>query len=184
MTELEFEKACRGDQTAMADEYAWGSTSITEATTISGTEDGTETITDAGANANYINNAFTGGDAGNGPLRCGIFATATSTRAEAGAGYYGIMELSGSLWERSITIGNADGRTFTGDHGDGALETNGNATVALSWPSSGTASGVGFRGGSWYDIAAHLRVSDRINAAVTSSVRLYNFGFRCVRSSP
>ncbi|MEI8176879.1 MAG: SUMF1/EgtB/PvdO family nonheme iron enzyme, partial [Candidatus Omnitrophota bacterium] len=53
MTELEFEKACRGPANAVNNEFAWGNAAITAAANISGTENGTETITDAGANACY-----------------------------------------------------------------------------------------------------------------------------------
>jgi len=149
MTELEFEKACRGTEMAVANEYAWGIITIVadEYLTISGTEDGTETITtDVSPGAyNYGNNTHSGGDGGTGPLRCGIFATSASTRAEAGASSYGIMELSGNLWERPVTLGNTDGRAFTGLNGDGELTTDGNADVT-NWPGTG-ASGSGFRGG-------------------------------------
>ncbi|MCP4710634.1 MAG: hypothetical protein GY869_18575, partial [Planctomycetes bacterium] len=101
---------------------------------------------------------------------------------EAGAGYYGVMELSGNLWERPVTIGNAAGRGFTGLHGNGALDGIGEANAA-NWPGT-NASGPGFRGGSWADGAAYLRVSDRGYAALTYASRHYADGFRCVRSSP
>ncbi len=184
MTELEFEKACRGTGSVTDDEFAWGNTTITAATTISGIENGTETITNSGANCCYNFNSFTGGDGGQGPLRCGIFATSsTTTRQPAGASYYGIMELSGNLWERPVTIGNANGRGFTGAHGDGSLDGSGDANVS-SWPAPATASVAGFRGGDWDIAATGLRVSDRNNAGNTNANRNNNNGFRCVRSSP
>ena len=184
-TELEFEKACRGGQTPVANEYAWGlsdspTTTAIAATTISGTEDGTETITlPAGANSCFGNKTFTNGDAGQGPLRCGIFATGSSTRTTSGAGYYGVMELSGNLWERPVTVGNPEGRAFTGTHGDGDL-----TTTPSGWPSSSTATGVGFRGGTWGDGATYARVSDRYYAANADASRDRNLGGRCARTSP
>jgi formylglycine-generating enzyme required for sulfatase activity len=183
MTELEFEKACRGTLSPVANEYAWGdATTPTAAQTISGTEDGTETITTSGANCNYSNWTFTGGDADHGPLRCGIFATASSTRASSGAGYYGNMELSGSLWERPVTIGNTTGRAFDGQNGDGALDASGIANVA-NWPGI-DANGTGFRGGNWRGAVTITRASDRVSAANTVTIRDVNQGGRCVRTAP
>ena len=181
-TELEFEKAARGVSVPTPNEYAWGNTTITAAITISGTEDGTETITTAGANCAYNNTTFSGGDAGTGPLRCGIFATGSSTRVTSGAGYYGVMELSGNLWERPVTVGNATGRAFTGLHGDGALDGTGNANVTY-WPGT-DAVGAGSRGGVWRYDATIARTSDRGNAANTVAGRSYDYGGRAVRTSP
>jgi hypothetical protein len=173
-------------------EYAWGNTSITAATTISGTENGTETITTSGANCCYSSQTFTGGDAGQGPLRCGIFATASSTRQASGAGYYGVMELSGNLWELPASVMDSQTGTtvssFTGVDGDGSLSTNGNANVA-NWPglSGGEvtgAAGSGFRGGYWYLDATFARVSDRYLAAYTNTGRSSSLGGRCARTSP
>jgi len=72
MTELEYEKICRGPESAGI-EFAWGNfTYITAAVAISGVEDGTEIITNLGANCCYGNQTFYGGDGSSGPLRCGI----------------------------------------------------------------------------------------------------------------
>ncbi|MEI6436578.1 MAG: hypothetical protein WCP32_17260, partial [Bacteroidota bacterium] len=61
--------------------------------------------------------------------------------------YYGIMEMSGNVCERPITVGNATGRNYTGNHGDGMLNSSGFADAA-SWPDA-TGVGAGFRGGGW-----------------------------------
>jgi formylglycine-generating enzyme required for sulfatase activity len=199
MTELEFEKMGRGPLYPVVQEYAWGTTSMNAATTISGTEDGTETITTANANTNYNNTTFTGGDGGTGPLRAGIFATSsTVTREAAGASYYGVMELSGNVWEEVVTMGNKTGLSFSGTHGDGVLTTltsfEGNATN-LDWPGiSGTisqgingATGTGLRGGSWLVTVvngAQQAVSNRTYAALTSAGRVSDYGGRCVRTAP
>ncbi len=160
-TELEFEKACRGeDQSVVSSEYCWGTTSVTEAGAggISGTEDGTETITTAGANVAADNSlTYTSGDGGIGPLRAGIFAEGSTTREEAGAAYYGNMNMADNLMEMTVSVGNSEGRGFQGTHGDGELTATssyeGNATNT-DWPGidSTTARGVtgtigmGFRG--------------------------------------
>jgi formylglycine-generating enzyme required for sulfatase activity len=182
MTELEYEKACRGDQAAVSGEYAWGSASITGATSISFSGANNET-SNAGANCAY-NNA--GGVQG--PLRVGAFAGGATTRAQAGATYYGIMEMSGNLWERAVTIGHATGRNFTGLNGNGQLSPNGHANQSL-WPGiSGSevtgATGSGLRGGIWTFAATSARVSDRNYAAFTNAGRYSSYGFRGVRVFP
>jgi formylglycine-generating enzyme required for sulfatase activity len=182
MTELEYEKACRGDQAAVSGEYAWGSASITGATGISNSGANNETFSNAGENCAYNNSASVLG-----PLRVGAFAGGATTRAQAGASYYGIMELSGNLWERAVTIGNATGRDFTGLNGNGQLSAVGHANQSL-WPGrSGTevtgATGSGFRGGGWASDASKARVSDRFNAAYTFTNRGTQYGFRGVRSA-
>ncbi len=196
MTELEFEKAARGPIYPVDGEHAWGTTSKTAAATISGTEDGTETITTSSANAAYNNTTFSGGSAGTGPLRAGVFSTSsTTTRPTSGASYYGIMELTGNVWERPATIGNASGRSFAGTHGDGILTTTstyeGNATN-LDWPGiSSTASqgvtgatGGGQRGGGWATTTlTQLEVSNRKLAASTDTTRGTDYGGRGVRTA-
>ena len=121
----------------------------------------------------------------NGPLRVGIFAASigTPTREEAGATFYGVMEMSGNLFERPVTIGNATGRLFTGTHGDGVLTSSGEADAG-TWPPGATAVGAGFRGGAWSHASTFLRVSDRFLAASSDSDRVFNRGFRVVRSAP
>jgi formylglycine-generating enzyme required for sulfatase activity len=183
MTELEYEKACRGDQAAVSGEYAWGNASITGATGISNGGANNETFSNAGANCAYNNS---GGVPG--PLRVGAFAGGATTRAQAGATYYGIMEMSGNVWERTVTIGNATGRNFTGLNGNGQLSPNGDANQSL-WPgisgSGGTlATGSGLRGGMWAFASPSARVSDRNFAAFTNAGRYSNYGFRGLRVFP
>jgi formylglycine-generating enzyme required for sulfatase activity len=179
MTELEFEKACRGTVASVAGEYAWGNTTATAATGISNGGLANETPSNSGANAVY-GNSGTGG-----PLRVGAFANGSSTRAQSGASYYGIMELSCNLFERVVTVGNASGRAFTGEHGDGTLSANGHANETF-WPgfNSGEVTGVsgsGFRGGVWGDGTAEMRVSDRKYARETLTWREGGYGFRAIR---
>ncbi|MCK4641075.1 MAG: SUMF1/EgtB/PvdO family nonheme iron enzyme [Candidatus Marinimicrobia bacterium] len=197
MTELEYEKICRGPETAGI-EYAWGNANIaSSAYTLSNDGHYNATVSNAATgstgNASY---SITDGDI-NGPLRCGIFATGTSTRAESGASYYGVMEMSGNLWERCITVAmycydntdwdNATGAgSFDGQHGNGSLSTTGFADVS-NWPSqtatSGyTAYGSSFHGGDWHNYTTRLRVSDRSDAANPNAARHLNYGFRLSRT--
>lgn len=191
MTELEFEKACRGLETPVANEYAWGTATVAgNAYTL-----GNDNATNEGIASNYSTSTgnasydITDGSI-DGPLRVGIFAANADNqgRITAGASYYGIMELSGNLWERAVTVGNATGRDFTGLHGNGALSTNGHANET-AWPglTSGEvtgATGSGFRGGVWSGNATVMRVSARNVAAFTFTNRSHTYGFRAVRVAP
>lgn len=186
-TELEFEKAARGVLSAVSGEYAWGNTTLVSAATISGTEDGTETITTSSANATYGTTTYTGGDASSGPLRVGIFATSSSNRTTSGASYYGVMNMSDNLKEGGVTIGNSTGRSFTGTHGNGTLSANGNATNS-DWPgySGGEvtgSTGSGFRGGGYTDASSILRVSERSIEARADGTRYSYVGCRAVRTA-
>lgn len=182
MTELEYEKGCRGGLTPVASEYAWGSTAITAATGITNGGATNETYSNSGATCAY-NNTITG------PLRVGVFAKSTTTRASAGATYWGIMEMSGNLWERVVSIGNATARAYTGTHGDGTLSATGNANQ-LSWPGlvSGEVTGAvgsGFRGSGWnVTTSARLQVSNREFGASEVTDRATNRGIRGVRTAP
>lgn len=156
ITELEFEKVCRGPLDPAAGEYAWGTTAIGRTTGIPNDNLGTAVTTNGNCNCIILgvrSNPY-------GPFRAGIYATSASTREAAGASYWGILDLSGSLWEYVLTLGNVSGRAFTGLHGDGKLTADGYADVAF-WPSSATAIGIGFRGGSYQDVEALMRTSDR-----------------------
>jgi formylglycine-generating enzyme required for sulfatase activity len=179
MSELEFEKAARGVLTPVNGEYAWGTTSGTNASGITNAGRVSEVPSNAGAHVNWS------GGAG-GPIRSGSFASlnyGVTSRVTAGGGYYGAKELSGNVWERVVTVANSDGRAFTGAHGDGALDSNGRADVT-NWPAPTTASGSGFRGGSWDAASTAARVSDRSSAATADTSRLADYGGRGVRTAP
>ena len=190
MTELEFEKAARGGSptnNAVANEYAWGD-AVAFGTAYTLTNDGTSQEAASNQSTTVGNCAYssTAGGAISGPLRCGIFANGTTSRVTSGASYYGVMELSGNVWERTVSVGEATvGRLFTGTHGNGIIGATGNATGAevSTWPGT-SALGSGFRGGDWYYGTANARVSDRNYAANTDSDRYSNYGARCARTSP
>lgn len=178
MSELEFEKAARGpapQKTPVAGEYAWGSASVTQATSINNDGLANERA-QAGANMSFWDAALV-----KGPLRVGSYASGVNTRVAAGAGFYGNLDLSGSLWERAVTIGNANGRAFSRwEHGDGELDSSGDANQS-TWPGT-SANGAGFRGGNWFLDPARARTSDRQFAAYIYTVRASDYGGRGVRS--
>jgi formylglycine-generating enzyme required for sulfatase activity len=177
MSELEYEKSGRGPKAAVSGEFAWGSASITQATSITNSGLPSERG-QSGSIAAYANAAGV-----QGPLRVGSFAKGVTDRVSSGGGFYGIMELSGNVWERAVTVGNNTGRVFEGRyHGNGVLDTDGGSNVT-SWPGA-NAVGAGFRGGGWYNHAVYARLSDRVIAAWTAANRIGDFGGRGVRSAP
>ncbi len=173
MTELEFEKACRGPSLPVANEYVWGTTIISATTAIA--NDGTGADTATGGNCNYKTCSPYG------PYRVGMYATATSSREAAGASYWGVLDLGGSLWERPVTIGHATGRAFTGAHGNGELSAAGYADVT-GWPGADSV-GAGFRAGAFMYKADWIRTSDRENASTVYAPRCSDYGFRAVRTA-
>jgi formylglycine-generating enzyme required for sulfatase activity len=174
LTELEYEKSCRGgNQNPAASEFAWGNTSATALSGLSNASTMSETASSSSANIAY-NNAYTLG-----PVRTGIFATGSTARLTSGAGFYGNMELSGNLWERVVTLGNPTGRTFSGVHGNGTLTSGGAADVS-GWPVAG---GTGWKGGSWLNATTNsATTSDRAQAANTDNTRSADAGGRGVRT--
>ena len=120
-------------------------------------------------------------------IRGGFAAGASTTRAQAGASYYGAMELSGNLWKTLITIGNETGRSFEGTHGNGSLTSDGFADNS-DWPGYVTSkvsglTGSGIRGGNWKDGSPYVRVSDRSFSGHGLGRREHGGG-RCVRTEP
>lgn len=181
MTELEYEKVCRGASANVPNEYPWGSaTNCRPARGIAAGGYISETPANAGNDANCT---ATNHPLVQGPMRCGAFAGSVTqtTRRQAGSGYYGNMELAGNVWERCVTIGHATGLAYTGVHGDGVLTAGGDADTA-DWPGT-DAVGAGVRGGSWQDDRSRLMTSDRQNASVTDPARTATYGGRCVRTA-
>ncbi|MGC4040287.1 MAG: SUMF1/EgtB/PvdO family nonheme iron enzyme [Flavobacterium sp.] len=180
MTEMEFEKVCRGTMPRVAGEFPWGDTNISvfNSTSVTNPLQPGEMV------ATVVNgrcaHALGSGSGIYGPLRVGIFATSSSGRSSAGAAYYGAMEMGGNVLERVITVANAAGVAFTGVLGDGTLTAIGDANQT-NWPAISTASGTGFRGGEYVSPATYVRTSDRQSAASTVATRAYTYGGRGVR---
>lgn len=182
ITELEYEKACRGPLNTVAGEFAWGNGNINGTpytyTNLGEPNEGTD---NPGVGTG---NAIVSGTSGSpsGPKRVGMLAASAvnNTREETGGSYYGIMELTGNVYERCITVGNPPGRSFTGQHGDGVINSNGSASVT-GWPT--TAAGVGYRGGSFPNATPFIYVSDRTDAANTITNGNTRLGFRGGRSA-
>ena len=183
MTELEYEKACRGTQTPVANEYPWGTITITQVTSLANGGANNEVAVQTGNGLCNSNNGGAGG-----PLRCGFAATASTIRVTAGASYYGVMDLGANIWESQVSIGSATGRNFTGTHGSGSLSASGNATNS-DWPgySSGEvtgATGTGGHGGGWNSGNNYIPVSDRSYASHDWAGRDSESGTRLARTAP
>lgn len=191
MTETEYEKACRGPEIPIYHEYPWGNTNIHNlAYSIGFDGSESENITNIGVGTG---NAVYNTTHSSGVVRCGAFAASSPfhTKEETGATYYGIMEMAGNVREVVVTLGDIDGRSFDGTHGDGEVSTSGYSNEA-GWPGfDGTyidgspASGWGYRGGGENNAIAQLYVSDRsyMNTHSAVSTRSYEGG-RGVRTAP
>lgn len=220
MTELEFEKACRGSAPAISGEYAWGNTKLVRSRIIVDAGQG-PSIVNGNANLNASELSFQGGAGNSGPVRDDAFcppdlantkqvfppgrvcfgpggtpAAETSLRGQTGATFWGVLGMTGNLWELGVSAGNDAGRAFTGIHGAGMLGLDGNpATLGpdnqpvpaqdTGWPDQ-EGNGVTFRGGSWYTGTQEGRVADRCFATSLPGYiyRSLDSGMRAVRTAP
>ncbi|MDW3651291.1 MAG: hypothetical protein R8P61_29710 [Bacteroidia bacterium] len=178
LSELEYEKACRGPENPVNNELAWGDDSwyIEGLYTLQNAGTANETIVGLGENVGNANtlSIYSGADA---PMRCGIFAASAinKTRKETGATYWGIMEMSGNCYEAVISVGNSQTRDFSGRHGDGNITSTGNASFVLltDWAFVNTV-GVGFR---------TSEISTRYQANYNDPDRAKWIGIRGVRTA-
>lgn len=184
MSELEYEKACRGYNTpAVPNEYAWGNTTINPVTSL--LNDGaSDEIVSTPSDANACISGFL---AGNRPVRVGMFARSSgSDRTLSGATYYGVMNMSDNLHEICISIANAQGKAIDASiHGDGNLAADGRTDISSWQPFQA----FGVRGSSYSNPLSYGRVSERIlnNVFTTtygSDAVLANYSFRLTRTAP
>ncbi len=166
ITELEFTKAARGPSKPLSAEFVWGTN----------TYDQLERYVNSDSELAFSNDAKESN-------------LTDATRAVLGASYYWVMDLSGSLWEKVITIGNPIGRAFTGSHGDGKLSF-GHATNE-DWPKSNDQEGgFGYRGGGYYEIGTrygdfnpHSPIGYRYYGSWSGGPRSIAYGYRAGRSA-
>jgi formylglycine-generating enzyme required for sulfatase activity len=202
MTELEYEKAARGLAEPVSGEYAWGSTTLVQSVVILGDESA-RPIVQGNCNIGNPMQLFQGGDGSQGPVPDDAFRASRyqdhaeaihrvpeseqtfTPREETGASYYGIMGLSGNLWEFVVSLGSDKGRSFLGEHGNGHLDATAGPDAPNSWPTPDN-NGVGFRGGSWYTKTSSGRLADRcFGSGLTGyAERSHDTGVRGVRTAP
>lgn len=190
LSELEFEKLCRGaNQTPLPGEFAWGTAAVTDADSVQnqGTahEIAIDIILPGSGLANHGNQVASGYLGFNAPLRCGFAAKNNTTRLDAGAAFYGAFELSGNLWEQVAGVV-SQGLNFEKHTGDGNIAPNGDADVP-TWPDNQTAQGIVLKGGAWQSTISKpgsyrdLAVSDRFYVHLTPGTRRATTGGRGAR---
>jgi formylglycine-generating enzyme required for sulfatase activity len=199
MTELEYEKICRGFNDPVNGEYAWGGAyAALIFYTLNNYYTDNEIITNTSANLGNIHYSIN--FMVDGPMRCGIFAASTPNpnRMTTGASYFGVMEMSGNVAEQCVSVGNIAGRSFQGQHGDGVLSNPGYGNVDY-WPGingntdnntantsavsdiSGLA-GIGSKGGSYIEAPTCI-VSNRKNTNFHYEDN-GDIGIRGIRTAP
>ncbi|MDR2908037.1 MAG: formylglycine-generating enzyme family protein, partial [Bacteroidales bacterium] len=165
LTELEYEKAARGELPVVANEFVWGDASV--GTVLVSFNDANLPNEVAGDPAARISipstaaiTAHTAASRQQWPVRVGAFARENTTRLQAGASYWGILNMTDNVAERyvclSTTAGNAvttmsaNGRLFNGIyHGDGNILGSGLSNVT-TWPEQTAAIGATNLNGSGY----------------------------------
>jgi formylglycine-generating enzyme required for sulfatase activity len=125
MTELEFEKVCRGPLNPVPGEHAWGSTDGVACTNWHDADLPTERSMKGnyhGWESDRIWNERA--------TRAGIFATPDSDRFQAGATYWGILDME--LFTFAMSAATTNGRAFCGSHGDGSAPAG--PRLSGPWP--------------------------------------------------
>lgn len=180
MTELEYEKASKGPNHILNMLASGGTIAYDQVYTIN--NDGEENATISNPGENITNLCYNSTDP-SGPMRVGIFAASAinPTRIETGGSYFGVMELSGNLYERCIGIGSPTNRAFTGNHGNGEILSNGNHNVT-GWPAVNSEGAISYRGGSWVNSLPLCLTADRTSCAILNSITNSRIGVRGVRT--
>lgn len=160
LTELEFEKTCRGTLTPVLNENAWGNGAELEVAAIINSGQPSEAASNSGVGLCNFNGAV-----GSDPMRCGYAATNSTNRTRAGAAYYGVLDLSGNVHEPYVSFFTdaTYSSEFNGSTGDGELDTDGYHDVG-GWPLHTADADVArflAKGGNTNRGQVHLRVSDR-----------------------
>jgi formylglycine-generating enzyme required for sulfatase activity len=166
MTELEYEKACRGQLTPVANEFAWGNVFLkietrTWNTYNSNTSYRGDVLQTPNTgderfatiyNATAIHGMWIANDGGcstgswwwswqrlyacPSPTRVGAFADSTTNRQASGGSYWGVMNMSDNVSELCVNAVNSAGYAFQGWHGDGMLLPNGDPHSDHGFPTA------------------------------------------------
>ena len=192
ITELEFEKAARGITNPIKGEFSWGTPYIIDANTVQNNGTESETVSEL---ANFTDSAglapYNSGiefNQLNGVLRNGFGAKGSDfstsdfeLRLQAGASFWGVLELSGNVWEYCVKINNPNSLNFQKNQiGNGFLDENGNADF-LNFD---VIDGFIVRGGAWDSVTfpvgefRDLSVSARYYATLTNQNRRGTTGGR------
>ena len=191
MSEFEFEKICRGPNAAVANEKAWGTSLVTDGSLLINDGLGNEGVSDVIIAGSGLSNCTVVNGTPTGPMRCGFAAQATTTRLQAGATYFGVMEMSGNVYEYVMGVSGA-GTNFAGTaHGDGNLQFSPNQGLSdvTGWvnqvvvANQAGGAGASYRGGAYDAGVAQLSTSDRNYCNNNWGGRTPSTGGRGVRRS-
>jgi formylglycine-generating enzyme required for sulfatase activity len=156
ISELEFEKICRGFDPLENNQYIWGGT-LGAGGAIQLSVIDADLPTETSASADPVNNTANLGvvsatiSANSGRLmRCGFPGSKPINRALAGATYFGVMEMAGNVGEYILTIEFINGYLFTGENGNGDL-----SDIPSFWPDHMQPDWVVIRGGAYIDPPSH-----------------------------
>jgi formylglycine-generating enzyme required for sulfatase activity len=145
LTELEFEKSCRGPIISKPKEFAWGTIYSTDANELVMANTNFETASETGNDSSGLTNhaLIAGSRYIEGPIRSGFAFTQKSNRIRAGAGFYGNADLSGNLWEQCLKV----------QHDTLLPLGNGTVTYPIEW---GSAANYIPRGGAWLSLVFNI----------------------------
>lgn len=175
MSELEYEKICRGaNQPRVAGEYPWGTTDISavypaNVQNLLKPNEKYNTAVNGLCNISYVSAYYLISFPS--ALKVGFSTSGTSGRASASASFYGTMEMAGNVNDMVVNL-SSEGVVFTGALGDGNLLPNGDSNVT-SWPSS-TSTGIGFKGGAYDTNPGGYTNTGYIYARVSDRSFIYN----------
>lgn len=141
LSEMEYEKTCRGPELPNVNEYAWGMPVAVNTTNTPPIDYNFGEEKAVPSNANFIVQ-YAGT---NFPLRVGCLTDEETTRADAGAAYYGALNMSDNVSEYYINVHTKQGLAFDGSHGIGSLDGMGRA-IMPAWPSNTDGLGLIIRG--------------------------------------
>jgi Sulfatase-modifying factor enzyme 1 len=125
MTELEYEKACRGSLPPVLGESAGGSP-FSALHTVALVE-----VINSGTPTEAVSSPFPANHLpllSSMALRCGSMAIPGSTRLYCDGSYFGIQDLTGNLAEYTIGLTNLERTTYDNIHGNGSILTDGRPT--------------------------------------------------------
>jgi formylglycine-generating enzyme required for sulfatase activity len=181
LTEMEFEKACSEEEDKLVPlGFAWGTAYSVDANTLVNPGNTNETVVETATDsAGLANHGYAGVQ---GPLRCGFGGNESSNRLQAGASRFGLLEMSGNLWEQCVTT-NDQGFQFGYRSGNGRLADSGDSDEANWYPGAENAI---YRGGAWLSgISGNFRdlaVADRFYLNLRPAFRRNTSGGRGCRS--
>ncbi|GAB1370383.1 hypothetical protein MASR1M45_04430 [Candidatus Kapaibacterium sp.] len=194
MSTFEYEKVCRGPDKDNSP-WAWGSNDISMVTSILNNGLPNEISNDDAhtyiPNCNLTSPSQNNPQVFSGPTRVGMFAKANGGRVESGASFFGVMDMTGNLWEIVVSPRYNISRIFNKVNGDGALNSIGQSDIEtwnIMFSTETCCSTHSLKGGSFF-------ANPYANTYYISSVGSFwnfpghpfnkenNYGIRCVRSA-